>query len=142
MCPRKKQSNKSADALNELGAYAANYGQQVRLEVHGQCQPLPIIADIMKIADHPSVAVRWNSNAQDLKSAGLEHNFHLVEKRLGKTTHVKHLGGKEYPYSTLIRLLQQINYDGWLLEEASDKPADRVVALTHEREAFEKLIGS
>jgi sugar phosphate isomerase/epimerase len=126
-------------SLNELGAFAADLGQQLRLEVHGQCAPLPIIAEIMKVADHPNVAVCWNSNSQDLQGEGLEHNFRLVQKRLGATLHARQLEGKQYPYPQLFRLLRDIHYDGWVLIEASDKASDRVAALARERQAFEKL---
>jgi sugar phosphate isomerase/epimerase len=129
-------------ALNELGAYAADYGQQVRLEVHGQCSPLPIIASIMKVADHKCVTVCWNSNPQDLNAPGLEHNFNLVKNRLGATLHARQLDGDEYPYPELFKLLKSIHYDGWLLIEAGDMPQDRVAALTHQRRAFEKLMAS
>jgi len=137
--PQKKTIEQIGHALNELGKYAADYGQQVRLEVHGQCQPLPIIADIMKVADHPQVAVCWNSNDQDLKGDGLEHNFRLVAKRLGNTLHAHNLDQPKYPYPELFRLLKEANYRGWILIEASDHPADRVKALAAQRKAFEKL---
>ena len=127
-------------ALNELGAFADDHGQDIRLEVHGQCAPLPIIAEIMGVADHPRVGVCWNSNPQDLEGEGLEHNFKLVEKRLGKTVHVRQLDGNHYPFAQLIQLLKGINYDGWLLLEASDKQSDRVAALDVQRQVFEKLV--
>lgn len=127
-------------ALNELGTYAADFDQDVRLEVHGQCAPLPIIAAIMEVADHPRVGVCWNSNPQDLEGEGLEHNFRLVEKRLGKTTHVRQLDGNHYPFAKLIQLLKGIDYEGWLLLEASDKQEDRVAALEVQRKVFDKLV--
>ena len=127
-------------ALNEVGAYGAAYGQQVRLEVHGKCSPLPIIAAIMEVADHPNVGVCWNSNPQDLNGEGIAHNFTLVQKRLGATTHVHGLANDDYPYAELFALLKAADYEGWVLEEAGDKPADRVAALIREREAFEKLV--
>ena len=65
--PQQKTIEQIGKALNELGVFASDLGQQVRLEVHGQCAPLPIIAAIMQVADHPSVAVCWNSNPQDLQ---------------------------------------------------------------------------
>ena len=128
-------------ALNEVGAYGADYGQQIRLEVHGsKTSPLPIIAAIMEIADHSHVAICWNSNAEDLKGDGLAHNFKLVEKRLGATTHVHDLAGDSYPYVELFALLKAADYEGWLLEEASSNPRDRVAALSKEREAFDALL--
>jgi hypothetical protein len=114
----------------------------VRLEVHGQCAPLPIIAAIMQVADHPSVAVCWNSNPQDLQGEGLEHNFSLVQKRLGATLHARQLGGNQYPYPQLFKLLRGTDYNGWVLIEASDTPSDRVAALARERQAFDILIGA
>jgi sugar phosphate isomerase/epimerase len=138
--PQQKTIEQIGRALNELGAFAADYGQQVRLEVHGQCAPLPIIAGIMRVADHPSVAVCWNSNPQDFQGEGLEHNFRLVQKRLGATLHARQLDGKEYPYPQLFKLLIGIQYNGWILIEANDMPDDRVAALADQRQAFEKLI--
>ena len=139
--PHEKTIEQIGRALNELGAYGADYGQQIRLEVHGKkTSPLPIIAAIMKVADHSNVAVCWNSNAEDLKGDGLAHNFKLVEKRLGATTHVHDLGGNSYPYAELFALLKAADYKGWLLEEASSSPPDRVAALAKEREAFDALL--
>jgi sugar phosphate isomerase/epimerase len=137
--PHQQTIEQIGKALNELGVYAADLGQQVRLEVHGQCAPLPTIAAIMEVAHNPNVAVCWNSNPQDLQGEGLEHNFRLVENRLGATLHARQLDGKQYPYPQLFKLLQGIHYDGWVLIEASDKPPDRVAALAHERQVFDKL---
>ncbi len=64
--PHEKTIAQIGASLNELGKYADGFGQQIRLEVHGQCAELPTIKAIMDVADHPSVAVCWNSNAQDL----------------------------------------------------------------------------
>lgn len=139
--PHERTIERIGKALNELGAFAADFNQQIRLEVHGQCSPLPIIQAIMTIADHPNVAVCWNSNPQDLTGEGLEQNFRLVQDRLGATTHVRQLSGDQYPYPLLISLLKQIDYDGWLLVEANEMPRDRVSALAQERAAFDKLVG-
>jgi sugar phosphate isomerase/epimerase len=128
-------------SLNELGVYAADLGQQVRLEVHGGCSHLPTIAAIMQVADHPSATVCWNCNPQDLEGEGLEHNFRLVEKRLGSTTHVHQSSGDAYPYAQLFKLLQQSRYDGWILAEESNMPRDRVAALAAARRAFDRLCG-
>lgn len=140
--PQEKTLEQIGKSLNTLGAFAADLGQQLRLEVHGQCAPLPIIASIMKVADHPNVRVCWNGNNQDLEGEGIEHNFHLVEKRLGDTLHAHDLGGKKYPYAKLFELLKGANYHGWILIEASDHPPDRVAALIEQRKIFEKLSGA
>jgi sugar phosphate isomerase/epimerase len=139
--PHEKTIEQIGKALNVVGAYGADYGQQIRLEVHGKkTSPLPIIAAIMKVADHANVAVCWNGNAEDLNGAGLAHNFKLVETRLGATIHVHDLAGNSYPYAELFALLKAADYKGWLLEEASSNPPDRVAALAKEREAFDALL--
>ena len=138
--PREKTIEQIGRSLNTLGVYAADHGQEVRLEVHGQCAELPIIRRIMDIANHPHVGVCWNSNAQDLKGQGLIHNFSLVKHRFGRTAHVRELNGGTYPYPLLIQLFVEMNYDGWILLEASTNPPDRVSALREQRLIFERLV--
>lgn len=139
--PREKTIEQIGRALNEVAAFGSDYGQQVRLEVHGgKTSPLPVIAEIMEVADHANAVVCWNSNEEDLKGGGLGENFKLVQKRLGATTHVHDLAGDSYPYSELFALLKAANYEGWILEEASSSPSDRVAALVREREAFEEFV--
>jgi sugar phosphate isomerase/epimerase len=127
-------------ALNEVAAYGVDYGQQIRLEVHGQCQELPIMKQIMDVADHPNVGVCWNSNAPDLEGEGLEHNFNLVKDRLGATAHVRELNSKGYPYQELLNLFVGIDYDGWILLEASSEPEDRVAALAEQQKVFDEMV--
>jgi len=137
---REKTIEQIGRSLNIVGAYAADYGQQVRLEVHGTCSPLPIIKQIMDIADHPNVAVCWNSNAADLQGQGLEFNFNLVKRRFGATAHVRPLDTPGYPWQDLITLFVKMNYRGWILLEASNEVPDRVKALAEQAELFRKMV--
>ncbi|HTN74236.1 MAG TPA: TIM barrel protein [Pirellulaceae bacterium] len=138
--PQEKTIAQIGTALNELGEYAAGFGQQVRLEVHGKCAELPTIAAIMKIATDSNVAVCWNSNPTDLNGDGLEANFKLVRDRFGATCHVRELNDANYPFDKLFKLLVDSDYAGWILLEASSAPADRIVALTEQKALFDKLI--
>ncbi len=138
--PRDQTIRQIGESLNTLGRFAADYGQEVRLEVHGQCSPLPIIRRIVEIARHPSVALCWNSNPTDLQGRGLEHNFRLVQDRLGMTTHVRELDLDDYPYQRLIELLLETNYQGWALLEAHDLRDNRVQALVEQRRIFEGMV--
>lgn len=127
-------------ALNEVARYGQEYGQQIRLEVHGSgTSQLPIVRDIMAVADHPNVAVCWNCNAEDLEGAGLEANFNMVRSRFGDTLHVRELLVQEYPYDQLFNLLLKSAYQGWILLEARTNPADKVAAMTEQRRLFEQL---
>jgi hypothetical protein len=138
--PRQKTIEQIGQSLNALGKYADGFGQQIRLEVHGQCAELPTIKAIMDVADHRNVAVCWNSNAQDLKGKGLEHNFGLVRDRFGATCHVRELNTPGYPYQKLIDLLVKMDYEGSVLLEASSKPKDRVVALAEQVKLFKQMV--
>lgn len=126
-------------SLNTLGKFAADLGQEVRLEVHGQAAFPPIIRQIIDVADHPNVKVCWNSNPTDLEGEGLEANFHLLKDDFGATFHVHDFEDDSYPYAELFELLAAMDYDGWLLLEAGDPPEDRVAGLRHQHELFHKL---
>jgi len=140
--PREKTIEQIGKALNELGEYGSGFGQQIRLEVHGQCAELPTIKAILDVATNDNVYICWNSNPQDLLGDGLEKNFHLVRKRFGETVHIHELEGKAYPWQQFFDLLVKTNYAGWLLLEAGSKPADRVAALAEQRALFDKLLAA
>lgn len=138
--PRERTIEQIGKSLNELGVYAEGFGQQIRLEVHGQCGELPTIKAIMDIADNRNVAVCWNSNAADLQGEGLEHNLGLVLDRFGATCHVRELESPNYPYQQLINLLVKSDYDGWILLESSSKPVDKVAALAAQVKLFQAMV--
>jgi sugar phosphate isomerase/epimerase len=138
--PKEKTIEQIGKALNELGEYAAGFGQQIRLEVHGQCQELPTIKAIMDVAKDDNVAVCWNSNPTDLKGDGLEANFNLVRKRWGQTCHIHELESPDYPFQQLINLLVKSKWEGWLLMENASKPADRVAAMAQQRKLFDEML--
>ncbi len=138
--PYEKTIKQIGTSLNELAAFAADYGQKLRLEVHGGCSLLPTMKAIMDVATHPNVGVCWNCNSQDLEGQGLEYNFNLVRSRFGDTAHVRELNLNDYPYQELINLFVATNYDGWVLLEARTNPDDRVKALAEQREVFDKMV--
>jgi sugar phosphate isomerase/epimerase len=138
--PQEKTIAQIGKALNDLGAFGADYGQQIRLEVHGGCARLPIIRKIMDIATHPNVGVCWNSNKWDLEAPGLEYNFNLVKDRFGGTAHVRTFDSPDYPWAELIRLFVKANYAGWILLEASTKVPDRVAGLAQQARMFRELV--
>lgn len=127
-------------SLNELGTYAADHGQIIRLEVHGNgTQELPNIKTIMDHCPSRSVGVCWNSNPEDLIGGGLEYNFNLVKDRFGDTVHVREMNMDDYPYDELMQLFNGIGYDGWILLECRTDPDDKVAAMKEQRKVFKKL---
>lgn len=139
--PREKTIEQIGRALNELGAFGADHGQKIRLEVHGRetCK-LPVIRSICEVADHHNVCVCWNCNNEDLKGAGLETNFAMVQSRIGDTVHVRELDIPGYPYSRLFHLFAAVGYCGWFLLEAEAKVSDRILAMADQRRIFQDLI--
>ncbi|HOE11027.1 MAG TPA: TIM barrel protein [bacterium] len=141
--PHEKTIEQIGKSLNQLGTFAQDYGQQIRLEVHGECAELPTMKAIMDVADHPNVRICWNSNRQDLEGQGLEYNFNLVKDLFGSTAHVRELDTADYPFQKLLDLFKGIQYSGWILLEASSNTPevrkDRVQALIRQRELFEKM---
>ena len=140
--PHEKTIEQIGKALNELGQYGAGFGQQVRLEIHGQCGELPTIKAIMDVADDPNVAVCWNSNPQDLQGAGLAANYELVKQRFGATCHVRELESKDYPYQQLIDLMVKDDYAGYVMLESSTQPDDPVAALADQVTLFKQMVAA
>ena len=138
--PKEKTLEQIGKSLAELGDYAIGFGQEIRLEVHGQVTQLPDVRKVMEIANADNVRVCWNSNPADLEGEGIEKNFALVKDFLGHTTHVRKLDDPKYPFATLAKLLVDADYDGWVLCEAADKVEDKVAALGEQKNVWEKMV--
>jgi len=138
---REKTIAQIAASLNEVGQYASDMGQEVRVEVHGnETQKLPNMKAIFEQVSERNVKICWNCNDQDLLSPGLEANFHSVKKWFGDTVHIRELNVGDYPYRQLMKLFKEMNYNGWILLEARTSPADRIFAMKEQLEIFNKLI--
>ena len=132
-------------ALDEVAADAADFGVEIRIEVHGRdtCH-VPRMARIMQAAAHPNAKVCWNSNhPADLDAEGrLEGHFSLLARRLG-LAHINrlHCG---YPYRELFALMKAAGYDGFCLAEipAAGDVATATELLRYYRACFEALGGA
>ncbi|MEZ5103367.1 MAG: TIM barrel protein [Draconibacterium sp.] len=141
--PKEKTLEQIGKALNELGKYALDMGQIIRLEVHGSgTQELPNIKQIMDHVQNKGTRVCWNCNEQDLIGGGLEYNFNLVKDKFGDTCHVRELNVGDYPYQQLMDLFVKIDYPGWILLECRTDPADKVAALKEQHKVWEDMIAS
>jgi len=138
--PQEKTIEQIGKSLNELACFGADYGQQIRLEVHGDCSPPPVIKAIMDVADNPNVGVCWNCNSEDLEGDGLKYNFNLIKDRFGDTAHIRCLDNDNYPYQQLLNLFVDMDYDGWMLLEARSRPKDKVKALEQQRLLCESML--
>jgi sugar phosphate isomerase/epimerase len=139
--PVSKTCEQIGKALNEVGKYAADFDQEIRVEVHGGgTSDLPVMKEIFDHVTEKNVGVCWNCNSQDLKEPGLEHNFNLVKDRFSSIAHAREFNIGDYPYQQLIDLFVAMNYKGWILLEARTKPKDRIAALIEQRQVFTEMV--
>jgi len=140
--PREKTIEQIGSALNIVGAFAADYGQQVRLEAHGNAGELSTLRMIMDRVDQPSVRVKLNSDKRDTSAKGFEHNFNLVKDLLGDTLHLHNLKDTGFPYQLQMDLLVKMGWVGWQMLEISDKVPDRVLALIEQRRIWDQMLAN
>jgi len=115
--PVEKTLEQIGKSLRELGEFAKDHGQMIRLEVHGAgTSLLPNIRRIMDVADHSNVGVCWNSNPTDLDGAGFDHNFDLVKDKI-VAVHLRDLYVEDYPFRKLFARLNAIQFSGFCLAE-------------------------
>jgi len=139
--PKEKTIAQIGASLNEVGRFAGDYGQLVRVEVHGNLtQELPNMKAIFDQVTEPNVKMCWNCNDQDLLPPGLEGNFNMVKKWFGDTVHIRELNVGSYPYQELFNLFTDIKYKGWILLEARTEPTDRIAAMKEQLNIFHEMI--
>jgi hydroxypyruvate isomerase len=139
--PEEKTLAQIAASLNEIGKFARDYGQLVRVEVHGnRTQEIPKMKTIFDQVTEKNVKICWNCNDQDLLPPGLEGNFNMVRKWFGDTIHVRELNLNDYPYQQLFNLLQATKYSGWVLLEGRTEPKDRIAAMKEQLEVFNQMV--
>jgi sugar phosphate isomerase/epimerase len=115
--PVEKTLEQIGKSLREVGEFAAGYGQQIRLEVHGTgTSLLPHIKTIMDVANHPQVGVCWNCNQTDLDGEGFDANFNMVKKKI-VSCHMRDVYLEEYPFRKLLAGLNDIGFGGFCLAE-------------------------
>lgn len=111
------------EALREVGRDAADFGVEVRVEVHGEVtQLLPNLAEILAIADHPNVFVCWNSNPTDVQKDGtIAEPFRLVASKV-REVHLRDLTDESYPWRELFARLSAQDFRGFTLAEIPPSP--------------------
>ncbi len=104
-------------ALAELGDFARDHGQVIRLEVHGPGSSFPpYIKTILDTANRPNVGACWNCNASDLDGEGWDHNFNLLKDKI-LSVHMTDLFQEAYPFRKLLNGLNGIHFQGFCLAE-------------------------
>ena len=110
-------------ALRECGTSTADLGVQIRVEVHGrETQDPGKMRAIIDYADHPNVAICWNSNPGEVIDGSIKQTFDLLKHKIG-LVHISELH-TAYPWRELFAGLKAIGYNGYTLAEipASSEP--------------------
>ena len=138
--PVEKTLEQIGKSLRIVAQSAADYDIAIRLEVHGRgSAELPLIKRMMDIADHPNAVVCWNCNPTDRNGEGLEHNFKLVQKKIG-IVHIHDLRNDAYPWKEFFELLKGAKFNGWTLLEEGRIPDDIVKAMQVNRRVWEEFV--
>ncbi|HLU90007.1 MAG TPA: sugar phosphate isomerase/epimerase family protein [Cyclobacteriaceae bacterium] len=138
---REKTIAQIATALNEVGAFARDYNQLIRVEAHGKfTAELPNMKAIFDQVDQDNVKICWNSNPVDLNPPGLQENFNMVKQWIGDTVHVHTLDKGDYPYGELFALLKENDYNGWILLEEGAVPEDPLAAMKEQIAVYNKMV--
>jgi sugar phosphate isomerase/epimerase len=104
-------------ALVEVAADAADFGIEIRLEVHGTVTSQPDhYAKILEHANHPNVYACWNSNDTDVKGGSIRDFFGRIGARIGEV-HLHDLTDESYPWRELFAGLRARKYEGFALAE-------------------------
>jgi len=119
--PAEKTLEQIGLALRECGKFAADYGVQIRLEVHGgDTSYPPHIRTILDTADRSNVVACWNSNQREVEAGSIKQYFDLLAGRIG-LVHMRDLVAG-YPWRELLTLLKQSGYQGFCLAEMPGSP--------------------
>lgn len=113
---REKTLAQIGRSFNECAEFAADWGVEIRMEVHGKttCEPANMRA-IMDHAPHENARVCWNSNRTDIVDGSIDDSFALLQSRIGMV-HITELWN-DYPWRRLFSLLKESGYSGYCLAE-------------------------
>ena len=136
--PQEQTIAQIARALNEIGRYAADYGQMIRLENHGSAGTLPTLRKILDLVEAKNVRVKLNGEERD--AAEFRERFAMVKDRLGDTLHAHVLPDERFPYQLQTDLLIDSGWNGWWLLEAETKVPDRPAALIEQQRLWAQLV--
>jgi len=139
--PREKTISQIAASLNEVGKYAQDYGQMIRVEAHGRItSELPNMKAIFDEVTEPNVKICWNCNPVDTNAPGVKENFKSVQQWIGDTVHIHTLDTGDYPYKEVFSLLADMDYDGWMLLEEGAVPSDIITSMKEQKVLFDEMI--
>ena len=133
--PEEKTLAQIGKAVAEAGAFANNYGVEIRLSNHGRgTNRVPRIRRILDYADSRHVYMNWNCDRTDIEAPGFEANFNSVKDRI-RNIHMHDLSNPQYPYRKLFALLREAGYRGYCDAEVGQS-CESIKFMTYYRALF------
>ncbi len=111
------------ESLRQIGEFAEGSGVDVLLEMHGHFYYWEYTLQAVEIADHPNVAINYNSDKRDLVDGSVAETYGHVKDRI-RHVHMHDLASPEFPYVELFQLLKDNGYQGFLSLEQGYKGGD------------------
>jgi len=142
-----------ADCLRELGEFAAPHRVFVCLETHDAFSQAKHATEVVKLADHPNVAIVWDIRHPLAHGETMQEAFEYVKpfvkhchigdrKRVDGKWQFAHIGDGEIPVGEAIKLLQTIDFKGFLSFEAEGfGDIDPDTLLREYAERMKRLLG-
>lgn len=111
------------ESLRVCGEYAEDKDVTVLLEMHGEFYYWEYALEAVKIADHPNVAINYNSDMRDIVDGSIAYTFNQVKDYV-KHTHIHDMADPRYPWLELFHILKEMDYPYWCsLEQGYREPA-------------------
>ena len=115
------------DALRELGEFAAPYGVEVNLEMHGQFNFWRYALGAVQRADLPNVGIVYNCDRRDEIGGSVQETYSYVRD------HINHVHMHDFttgfPYGPVLRMLRDDGYEGYCSSEIDGSPdPERILA--------------
>ena len=111
------------ESLREVAEYSTHYNVDVLLEMHGHFYYWEYCLKAVKIADHPNVAINYNSDYRDMVDGSVAQTYRHVAEYL-RHIHMHDLADSAFPYRELFQLLKDDGYDGFLSLEQNYSGGD------------------
>jgi len=127
------------ESLREVGEFAADRGVDVLLEMHGDFYYWEYCLNAVKIAEHPNVAINYNSDNRDIVDGSVAQTYRHVAEYL-RHVHMHNLEDVTFPYKELYQLLKDDGYGGYMSLELGYNGGDPETVMKLYAAIFRELV--